>query len=330
MTRPLVSVVMAVYRDRGALRDTINSVLDQDFDGLELIIINDASPDGTFETLKLACERDSRITLVENDVNLGLTKSLNRGLDVARGELIARIDEGDIWLPGKLTEQASFLIRNRAFVLVGSQYRNHVVGDAAPVRATRLPLDDYDVRRWLFCGLTPMTHPAIVFRNGLVKYNPLAITCQDFELYLRLSLLGKMCNLPGELVSVLRPLDAISVEKEEVQFFDHLLMHSQFLDVLKGRVDERRFVDTGVTFSASSWWLRLRRRYMAGCLNILSGPKVGRWGRVFKTALIPEIFIYFLRKRTAPYRLRKTYNAWVSRSQQDWKQPEISREFPIG
>lgn len=311
MARPLVSVIMSVYRDRGALRQSIDSVLRQSFEDLELIAINDASPDDAGETLKAVQSCDPRVRIIENEFNLGLTKSLNRGLEAARGRFVARIDEGDIWLDDKLKSQAAFLEHNEDFVLVGSRYRHHLPGgDVVP--ATKLPADDRAVRDWLFCGLTPMAHSAILFRNGTIKYNPRAKTSQDFDLCLRLSLLGRMCNLPQEMLSMLLTSDGISSQKEEMQFFDHLQMHTQFLAVLRGRIEREQFVLHGTEFPEESSLLSLRRRYMGACLRMLNGIGNRRSRRVLKNIFIPDMLLYQVRKRSAPYLFRATYDAWVA------------------
>ena len=92
---PIVSVVMSTYNRADKLKRVIESVLNQTFDNFEFIIINDGSTDGTREVLRSYQKRDKRIILVENKENRGLIYSLNRGLALARGKYIARIDDDD-------------------------------------------------------------------------------------------------------------------------------------------------------------------------------------------------------------------------------------------
>ena len=93
---PKVSVVMAVYNGERYLPDAIESVLSQDFQEFELIILDDASSDGTAKILAQFASRSSKIRLLRNEKNMGLTRSLNIALLQAAGDYIARIDADDL------------------------------------------------------------------------------------------------------------------------------------------------------------------------------------------------------------------------------------------
>ena len=102
---PLVSVVMPSYNAAAFQDAAIASVAGQTMENWELIIIDDCSRDGSFE---IACrwqDRDSRITAIRNEVNSGVAKTRNRGIEMARGQYIAFLDSDDIWLPEKLERQ---------------------------------------------------------------------------------------------------------------------------------------------------------------------------------------------------------------------------------
>ena len=94
---PKVTVLMSVYNSEKFLRESINSILEQTFKDFEFLIINDGSTDSSREII--LSYNDPRITLFDNKNNIGLTKSLNKGLDLAKGEYIARQDADDISLP---------------------------------------------------------------------------------------------------------------------------------------------------------------------------------------------------------------------------------------
>jgi glycosyltransferase involved in cell wall biosynthesis len=311
MGEPMVSVLLSVNRDRGRLDATLRSVLSQSFDGFELIIVNDAGPSALGARLAAASAADVRIRLLENEVNQGLTRSLNRALARAGGRYVARIDEGDIWLPGKLEHQVRFLEDNPTHVLVGTRYRNYTDDDLAGRCGTTLPVEDQAIRRWLFAGLNPLIHPSIVFRRGPVSYSDAAATSQDFELFLRLSLVGRLHNLPNELVLCYRPRGAVSVASEHVQFFTHAEMHRQFLDVLRGRRDARAYVLDGTDFSNRGPLADVRFAYMQRCLRLLAPlPKRSLGRRLLRNLLIPDFPIYYAISRSAPYRLRKAFRSY--------------------
>lgn len=102
---PLISVVMSAYNEEEYIGDAITSILDQTYDDFEFIIIDDASTDRTKEIIESFDDR--RIAVLENEENLGLTKSLNIGLNVAQGKLIARMDANDISARTRFEKQAA-------------------------------------------------------------------------------------------------------------------------------------------------------------------------------------------------------------------------------
>jgi glycosyltransferase involved in cell wall biosynthesis len=102
---------MAVYNERPYLGEAVQSVIDQTFTDFEFIITNDGSTDGSKEVLERFEQSDDRICLVHRK-NRGLIASLNRGLDMARGKYVARMDGDDISRPERFERQVSFLERN--------------------------------------------------------------------------------------------------------------------------------------------------------------------------------------------------------------------------
>jgi len=108
MTAPVVSVVMSVYNGEPYLSEAIESILNQSYQYFEFIIINDGSTDVSWKTIQCYADQDARIVPV-NQENIGLTKSLNRGIRLAKGKFIARQDADDISLPYRLEKQLSWV-----------------------------------------------------------------------------------------------------------------------------------------------------------------------------------------------------------------------------
>ena len=104
---PLVSVIMPAYRCADTISAAIDSVLCQQVP-LELIIINDCSPDNVEEVLS-AYRSDERVIVITNEENMGAAKSRNRGVSLARGKYVAFLDSDDCWTPGKLSAQVEVL-----------------------------------------------------------------------------------------------------------------------------------------------------------------------------------------------------------------------------
>ena len=107
---PTISVIMSVYNGERYLKDSIESILNQSFSDFEFIIINDGSTDNSNNIIIEYSKSDSRIVFV-NQKNIGLTKSLNKGLKIAKGEYIARQDSDDISDEKRFENQINFLIK---------------------------------------------------------------------------------------------------------------------------------------------------------------------------------------------------------------------------
>ena len=200
---PAVSVLMGVHNGLPYLPEAVESILRQTFADFEFIIIDDGSTDGSGEWLETKAKEDPRIRLVRQ-VNIGLTKSLNRGLALARGEFIARMDGDDIALPQRLEMQVSALRDNPALILLGSEVEIiDAQGRALAVRGHSR--DHVEIRRRLLTGDGgALTHPAVMFRASAARaiggYDEAMTTTQDIDFFLRMSEVGPVTNLPHVLL----------------------------------------------------------------------------------------------------------------------------------
>jgi hypothetical protein len=122
MANPRVSVLLPVFNSERYVGEAIRSVLGQASVDLELVVIDDASTDGTPEILRSWEERDSRVRILTLTENVGASDALNAGLAVARGPYIARQDADDVSRPGRLAAQVAFLDREPDVVLLGTNY----------------------------------------------------------------------------------------------------------------------------------------------------------------------------------------------------------------
>ena len=107
MVLPKVSVLMSVFNAEDFIQEAVDSVLQQTFSDFEFIIVDDASTDGSLQ--RLCSYHDPRIRILRNETNMGLTRSLNKGMEFVRGEYVARMDADDVSLPSRLQEQTVFL-----------------------------------------------------------------------------------------------------------------------------------------------------------------------------------------------------------------------------
>lgn len=107
----LVSVIMPAYNVECYIEQSIRSVMSQTHRNLELIVIDDCSTDNTLEIVKAMSDADERITVIENDENLGVAMTRNRGFAAARGEWVALLDSDDVWHEDKLEKQLRVAMR---------------------------------------------------------------------------------------------------------------------------------------------------------------------------------------------------------------------------
>ena len=106
---PLVSAFMKSFNHERFIAEAIESVLTQDFEDLELIIVDDASTDASREIVERYAEQDPRIRVIFHERNLGISKVVNDGIDAARGKFVSQIDSDDVWVTDKLTKQLAVL-----------------------------------------------------------------------------------------------------------------------------------------------------------------------------------------------------------------------------
>ena len=214
---PVVSVLMPVYNGEAFLREAVDSILGQSFADFELIIVNDGSTDATGALL--AAISGPRVRVIENARNLGVTGSLNVGLDAVRGRYVARLDADDIAHPERLARQVAFMAANPDVVLLGS---GHVVIDADgnPIERVRRPMSDAEFR-WTALLYAPVIHPSVMYRAWLVREAGLRYDehadAEDYDMWLRMLAHGRGARLGQPLVTWRRHAGAIGVARRRQQ-----------------------------------------------------------------------------------------------------------------
>lgn len=181
---PKISVVMSVYKEPVEwMRQSIDSILNQTYPDFEFIIIND-KPDReeNAQLLNEYAQKDNRIKIITNEENIGLTKSLNKGLKVAKGKYIARMDADDISMPERFQKQIAFLEANSHIGVLGTaiNYFGKKKG------FFQYPKHQCDV--FLFLN-SCFAHPSIMGRSEIIKqfsYDESFVVAQDYDLWERM------------------------------------------------------------------------------------------------------------------------------------------------
>ncbi len=201
LARPLVTVLLATFNDAAFLAGAVDSILRQTLRDLELLIVDDGSTDETADLLRSLA--DSRVRVVRNDRNLGLTCSLKRGMDLAEGKYVARLDSDDIALPRRLEQQVAFLEAHPDVAIVGSAIEM-IDTDGHARGVMRVPTGDLEIR-WASLLVTPFAHPTVMLRRQVLarhalNYDQAYRTAQDYDLWTRLLRHARGANLAQPLV----------------------------------------------------------------------------------------------------------------------------------
>jgi len=195
---PKVSVVTSVYNGEKYIEECVQSILNQSFKDFEFILLDNGSTDGTAKFLDQI--NDPRVRVVHQE-NLGIPQSLNKGVQLARGELVARLDADDVSYPHRLEHQVQFMDANKDHVLCGGGYQCWINGSLSP-QTVPLPLTDQDIRSRL-SRFNPIAHSAVVFRKDAFLqvggYDRHLLFTQDYDLWIRLMKIGKASNLEENL-----------------------------------------------------------------------------------------------------------------------------------
>jgi glycosyltransferase involved in cell wall biosynthesis len=197
---PVVSVLMSVHDGAPWVREAVESLLAQTLTELEVIVIDDGSTDATPDVL--ASLRDPRL-VVERRPHAGLTRSLNRALALAKALLVARLDADDVALPDRLARQRAFLDAHLDVGLLGTGARE-IDALGREVAVVRPPVDDASIRRALI-RVNPFVHSSVMMRRAAVDraggYDDSLPVAQDYDLWMRMSRLTRLANLPEPLVT---------------------------------------------------------------------------------------------------------------------------------
>src|SRR5579859_5463295 len=184
----LLSVILPVYNREQYISRCIDSILEQTFENFELIILNDGSTDNTEEIIK--SKKDSRIVYVENKLNQGLIRTLNRGLYLSKGEYIGRMDSDDICLPNRFKTQISYMLENKDTDILGANMISFTDDPKLDIIADQsisvMRSGQHKVRLLQY---NTLSHPTVIFRKNRLLANKLyydknALHVEDYKLWI--------------------------------------------------------------------------------------------------------------------------------------------------
>lgn len=243
---PLISVIIPVYNGEKFLKASIDSVLNQEFTDFECIIINDGSTDSTDQIIR--SYTDPRIRYTMNEGNKGIVYTLNRGIDLARGEWIARMDADDICLPDRFSTQLAYM-------------QQHPYVDVLATTVTLINEEDQPIGVWeddkryvrpaaIYQQLPKnncISHPTILAKTETLRsyrYRSSQQGSEDYDLWLRLLASGKQIHKLAEPYLLHRIVKTSITRNRQKNVFAHLLQTKRtFLFEAKDSGYDKRFLN---------------------------------------------------------------------------------------
>jgi glycosyltransferase involved in cell wall biosynthesis len=200
---PRVTVLMPAYNAGKYIGEAIQSILDQSFQDFEILIIDDGSTDNTRDIIKSF--KDLRIRIIEQQVCKGVSRSLNAGLQAAKGRYIARFDADDICFPKRLERQVHFLDTRPDYILIGTdaEYISENGDHLFNFHCRGYSYEEILEELYQYC---PFIHSSVMYRKEeVLKTGGYPVNAHNFEDYLLWANLvrrGKCGNLPDPLIKV--------------------------------------------------------------------------------------------------------------------------------
>ena len=237
-TPPKITVLLPVYNCELYIQTAIESIMNQTFTDFELLIIDDASTDGTVSILKNIM--DPRIQLIQKSKNSGYTNSLNYGLKIAKGEYIARMDADDISHPERFAQQLAYLDTNPEVVVCGTTYK--IVGNDKKIM---LPELHEAIKIGLLWG-NCISHPTVMIRKKIIedfsiRYDTSKEPAEDYDLWVRILSFGKLHNLQEVLLEYRLYGNQVSRKRAEEQKRNDMATKFQLLQYLKIKLNDSEY-----------------------------------------------------------------------------------------
>ncbi len=216
--QPLVSVIIPAYNCSEYINDALESISNQTYKNIEIVVVDDRSTDGTWELINQYKSKENRLRPFRNSKNLKIAKTLNRAISESKGKYLARMDGDDIKLPTSIEKQVAYMESNEGVVIVGT---NAYICDEKmnKINEREYAVSDDAIRIKIF-RYSPFTHASILLRASAVPDNPYQLDwVEDYDLYFRLGKEGKFANIPEPLYLIRTHADSVSQSKVRTQEF---------------------------------------------------------------------------------------------------------------
>ena len=235
----MVSIITSVYNCEKYIAEMLDSILEQTYKDWELIVFDDASTDNTWDIFLIY--QDQRIKKYRNKKNHGLTVNLNKALNLAKGEYVARIDGDDVAYPRRLEKQVQYMNEHPDVVLSGCWMKRFGSNELILQGAV-----DWEVLKVSLLFHAIVFHPSFIMRRSIldqdnIKYNEQLKCAQDYDIEYRLSRCGKIENIAEVLMKYRVHDDQVTAKKaEEQKFYANITRNLILSDLGIELVDKER------------------------------------------------------------------------------------------
>lgn len=239
-SRPLVTVLLPCFNGEAVVGYALRSILSQTYPALEVLVLDDGSTDGTGAVVAELQARDSRVRLSRSEANCGLIPTLNRGIQEASGELIARMDDDDLAAPTRIKKSVELFLRRPELSAVGTNTRYVSASTGRPVQPRPARCFEPAGAHFMTLLAPPIVHPTLVARATVLRTHPYGIApdslhTEDYELFTRMAGSGlSLMNLRERLVTVQVRPHGVSLSHETTQIANFVRCAQRYLQEAEG------------------------------------------------------------------------------------------------
>jgi glycosyltransferase involved in cell wall biosynthesis len=258
-----ITVLMPVYNAEKYILEAVNSILNQTYRDFILIIINDGCTDGTMGIINSIY--DPRIQIINNEENIKLIATLNKGLALVETEFVARMDADDFSFPERLEVQLAFMRANPDVGACGTWYDN-ILADGTERKGGRyLPYHEEILFKNLY--QLHIIHGTTLMRMSVIRENNLRFDAsfphaEDYDFFSRMAKVSKLHNVQQSLYKIRHHVENVSKKFSDVQ------------EAGSNKVKRALFKEIGV--AATDYDLDLYREFMHQNYSVITGVKLTR------------------------------------------------------
>lgn len=241
MNKPVVTVLLPVHNALHYFSESLESILTQSFSDFELLVLDDASNDGSEKIARQAEAADSRVQVLRSNSKLGLSAQLNRGIAAANGQFVARMDADDISLPHRFAKQVNVMSRRPEIGICGCVVTEFSDDATGPRWVLPECHDDIASLQFIRCGFN---HPSVMIRTDILKqydlqYRKDYIVAQDYELWSRLLKHSRGYNIQDSLVKYRRFPAQLSQAKSDRKERELGMIRLRMRELIGLKADQR-------------------------------------------------------------------------------------------